>query len=79
MPKHCKELFVASMDRRYTILPMTEDNYKSYNKLTEDGKEFVLEHRTLKDFCLGLSVPEKLMPRRIDGGVLLVSTTYKMR
>ena len=79
MPKHCKDLFVASMDRRYSILPLTEDNYNSYNKLTEDGKEFVLEQRTLEDFCLGLSVPEKLMPRRIDGGVLLVSTTYKMR
>ena len=39
----------------------------------------VLEQRDMTDFCLGLEVPEKLMPKRIDGGVLLVNTNYKMR
>ena len=71
MPKHCKDLFVYSMEQNITD--------KEYNKLTEEGKEFVKEKRTIEDFCLGLTVPEKLMPKRIDGGVLLVSTTYKMR
>lgn len=71
MPRHCKDLFVWSM---------TQDiPEKEYNKLTEEGKIFVQEKRTLEDFCLGLTVPEKLMPRRIDGGVLLVNTTYQMR
>ena len=58
---------------------MTEDMYKEYNKLTEDGKKFVQEKRDLTSFKLGLRVPEKLMPKRIDGGVLLVNTTYEMR
>lgn len=71
MPKHCKDLFVHSMEQDIT----KED----YDKLTEAGKEFVSQKRELEDFCLGLTVPEKLMPKRIDGGVLLVSTTYKMR
>jgi hypothetical protein len=71
MPKHCKDLFVHSMEQ-----DITDEDYK---KLTEAGKEFVKEKRTIEDFCLGLTVPEKLMPKRIDGGVLLVTTTYKMR
>lgn len=71
MPKHCKDLFVHSMEQDITK--------KDYDKLTEAGKEFVSQKRELEDFCLGLTVPEKLMPKRIDGGVLLVSTTYKMR
>ena len=71
MPKHCKDLFVYSMEQDITE--------KEFNKLTDAGKEFVKEKRTIEDFCLGLTVPEKLMPKRIDGGVLLVSTTYKMR
>ena len=71
MPKHCKDLFVYSIEQDITE--------KEFNKLTDAGKEFVKEKRTIEDFCLGLTVPEKLMPKRIDGGVLLVSTTYKMR
>lgn len=71
MPDRCKQLFVWSMEQNYTK--------DEYNKLTEEGKEFVREKRTLEDFCLGLTVPEKLLPKRIDGGVLLVNTTYKMR
>ena len=71
MPKHCKDLFVMSMEQNYTK--------EQYEKLTEEGKEFVKEKRTMEDFCLGLTVPEKLMPKRIDGGVLLVNTKYQMR
>ena len=35
--------------------------------------------RTIEDFNIGLSVPGKLLPKRIPGGVLLVDTEYKMR
>ena len=71
MPKHCKDLFVWSMEQN-----IPQDEYK---KLTEDGRKFVDTPRSLQDFKLGLKVPEKLMPKRIEGGVLLVSTTYQMR
>ena len=79
MPQRCKDLFVHSMKQDLTVLPQTEETWKYYNKLTEAGKTFVQEKRTLENFELGLEVPEKLMPKRIDGGVLLVNTTYKMR
>ena len=71
MPRHCKDLFVWSMEQN---IPQ-----KEYDKLSEAGKQFVQEKRELTDFKMGLTVPEKLMPKRIEGGVLLVSTTYQMR
>lgn len=79
MPSHCKQLFVHSITQDFNKCPLTEKSWKEYNKLTEEGKKFVLKQRTLEDFCLGLTVPEKLMPRRIDGGILLMNTTYQMR
>ena len=71
MPQRCKDLFVYSMEQNITK--------EKYDKLSDKAKEFVDVKRDLTDFCLGLTVPEKLMPKRIDGGVLLVSTTYQMR
>ena len=32
-----------------------------------------------EDFKIGLTVPGKLLPKRIRGGVLLVDTNYQMR
>lgn len=78
MPQKCKNLFVRSMDN--TLI--TEDEKK---QLTDEEKEFLFDEngvqivRTLDDFKIGLTVPDKLMPRRIRGGVLLVETTYQMR
>ena len=42
-------------------------------------KEYFLEHYKIEDFKIGLSVPGKLVPKRIKGGTLLVETTYEMR
>ena len=46
---------------------------------TEQEKEFLKQHRTLTDFRIGLEVPDCLKARQIEGGTLLVETTYKMR
>lgn len=70
MPTHCKELFLMSM------LGATDEQKA---ELTEDEKEFISTKRSLDDFNIGLRVPGKLRPKRIRGGVLLVSTTYEMR
>ena len=70
MPEHCKDLFLMSMEG------YTEDQLK---ELAEIEQEFVKEKRTLNDFNIGLRVPGKLMPKRIRGGTLLVTTTYEMR
>lgn len=71
MPKKCKNLFELSMQGFEPI--EGDDNY------TEEEREFLRHKRTLEDFTIGLSVPGKLRPKRIRGGVLLVETPYKMR
>lgn len=75
MPDRCKHLLNLSLigTTRY------EDRY------TDDEKEFLFDSnnkpikRELTDFKTGLKVPSKLMPKRIQGGMLLVETTYEMK
>ena len=69
MPDKCKQLFLSSMT----------GVIKDKDKLTEKELEFVSQKRDLKDFKIGLKVPGKLLPKRIEGGTLLVDTTYEMR
>ena len=72
MPDKCKNLFVTSLTGR----ELTKKEREDY-----DEKEiaFAEEKRELTDFKIGLVVPGKLLPKRIEGGVLLVDTTYEMR
>ena len=46
--------------------------------MNDDAKEFLKKKRTIKDFKAGLSVPLKLRPVQINGGVLLTETFYTM-
>ena len=77
MPEHCKELFAAG-------LTGTDFDEKAKEKLTEDEKKFLydkdgnLKPRTLDDFNVGLCIPGKLMPRRVDGGIVLTETEFTM-
>lgn len=70
MPARCKDLFIASV---LGYEPKPEDNF------TDEELEFISEKRKITDFKRGLCVPSKLMPKRIQGGTLLVPTTYQMR
>ena len=70
MPDKCKDLFIKSLTG-YT--PKEGDDF------SEDELAFISQKRTLEDFDIGLTVPGKLMPKRIEGGILLVETTYQMR
>ena len=70
MPEHCKQLFLLSMQGA------TEEQK---SELTDEEKDFISTKRSLEDFNIGLRVPGKLRPKRIRGGVLLVTTTYEMR
>lgn len=71
MPKKCKNLIELSMQG---FIP--DENDTDY---TDEEKEFLSHKRKLEDFTIGLSVPGKLRPKRIRGGILLVETPYKMR
>jgi hypothetical protein len=70
MPDRCKHLLNLSLTTRE---PVKGEKYKR-NEL-----EFIKVPRTLSDFKIGLSVPGKLNPKRIKGGILLVETPYEMR
>lgn len=71
MPQRCKDLFEKSMQG------IEEGEDLSMYKDSE--LEFIKQKRTYEDFKEGLVVPSKLMPKRIEGGILLVDTTYEMR
>ena len=58
---------------------MMQELPKEDEKLTEEEKQFITTKRTLADFKQGLIVPSKLLPKRIQGGILLTPTTYEMR
>lgn len=68
MPERSQKLLIKSLNSE----PPQETD-------TEQEKEFLTQHRTLTDFRIGLEVPDCLKARQIEGGTLLVETTYKMR
>lgn len=69
MSEHCKELFLHSV---------LQDEIKEY-EYTGEELEFMKKQRTITDFNIGLIVPGKLLPHRMEGGTVLVNTTYEMR
>lgn len=70
LPQKCKELLLMSMEG-YTD--------EQYNSLNPEEQSFVSTKRTITDFNIGLTIPSKLLPRTIKGGVILTPTTYEMR
>lgn len=71
MPERCKNLFNLSMQG---YKPKEGDNFN------EEALEFLKTKRTIKDFKIGLVIKKnKLVPRRIKGGVLLTETDYELR
>ena len=76
MPQKSKDLFELSM--MGTADPTNE-------KWTDEERKFLFDEnnkpivRTLDNFKVGLKVPDKLIPKRITGGVVLRETTYEMR
>ena len=76
MPERCKTLFMYSMQGLSG--EKLKDAIKE-NDYTEEEINFITTKRELSDFSIGLKIPGKLLPRRIEGGVLLTPTTYEMR
>lgn len=74
MPQKCKDLFELSMQGTANYNEMWSDDERNF-LFDENNKPI---KRDFSDFKIGLSVPDKLRPKRILGGVLLVETTYQM-
>lgn len=75
MPDRSKELFEISLTGKYDEEREWTDDEKAFLFNTE-GK---LITRDLTDFKVGLKIPDKLMPKRILGGIVLNDTWYEMR
>lgn len=76
MPERCKKLFELSMSQP------DEETLKKCIKdydYTEVEVDYIKTVRTIEDFTVGLTVPGKLMPKRVPGGTLLTPTLYEMR
>ena len=71
MPARCKFLLNLSLTG---TTPTTREI-----KLSTKEQSFVSVHRTLEDFRPGLLVPGKLVQKRIPGGCVLYTTTFKMK
>lgn len=74
MPQKCKDLFELSMQGSANYNEMWSDDERNF-LFDENNKPI---KRDFSDFKIGLSVPDKLRPKRILGGILLVETTYQM-
>lgn len=67
MPDKCKKLFIDNVEGK-----------ESSPEMSQEEKEFMRRRLTVKDFRVGLKVPGKLMPTRIQGGILLKESIYTM-
>lgn len=70
MPQRSKDLFLLSC---YGYKESEND------KFTEEERKFLRKKRSITDFKIGLTVPGKLRPVTIKGGVILVDCPYQMR
>lgn len=71
MNDKCKYQFNKSLTQE----PINKYDEEHFN---EEQIKFMKTPRTLKDFKVGLEIFGKLRPVQIEGGTLLVETTYKM-
>jgi hypothetical protein len=69
MPDNCKDLLIKSMTG---YVPKEDDNFSS------EQLEFLKKKRDYEDFDIGLKIWGKLMPKRIEGGVILSEAYYTM-
>ena len=80
MPDTCKNLFLLSMNKNTAKIlnsewfGLVDDEYK-----TADIVQFLSKTRTIKDFNYDLQIPGKLIPKHIDGGIILTDTLYTMK
>lgn len=80
LPANCKDLFLLSMNE-YTSKIIADEELSAFlsTDYTPEELEFLSTYRTIDDFKVGLKIPGKLMPKHIDGGIVLESDYYTMK
>ena len=80
MPDTCKNLFLISFKPYIAKLIEKQIEIRiNHKELTPNEVEFLSKTRTIEDYKVGLKVPGKLMPKHIDGGIVLKSDYYTMK
>lgn len=80
MPDTCKNLFLLSLNKHTKEIinsewfDLIDDEYKKPNII-----QFLLTTRKIEDFNYKLEIPGKLLPKHIDGGIILDDTMYTMK
>ena len=69
----------AGMDKRPKELLRANLERSEIETTSQDEKIFMNTPLDITDFKVGIKVPGSLKPRRIKGGILLVSDFYTMR
>ena len=76
MSKSCKTLLLASMGEQWES---NNNEVKLTDKQKEKYKDFLSTKRTLDNFEMGLTIPSKLVPVAIKGGVILKEVDFTVR
>lgn len=78
LPQRCKQFLDWSL-RGLTCEQMEKENPNLFFTMTDEEKEFSSTKRDMTDFKPGFTIPGKLVPKQLPGGVVLMSTpfTYK--
>ena len=93
MPDKCKHMLIDSFENRKPMTEIYKkidvrkgmiklkkiSGYRKYYSISEKGRAFVRQPRTIEDFQIGLIVPDKLVQKQICGGVVLMSTDFTLR
>lgn len=70
LPQNCKDML------NYSLTGTLPENLDKY---TDEEIKFMSKKRKITDFNIGLKIPSKLIPVRIEGGVVLMKTTFEMK
>lgn len=85
LPDKSKNLLNLSMCGTAKQDGYIDINTGVHKEWTSNEKAFLFDKegnniiRTMNDFKKGLKVPDKLLPKRIEGGLILTDTFYEMR
>ena len=74
----CKALLELSITRDFTKENLQRLDI-DLNTLDNEELDFIEQPRKLTDFKRGLLIPGKLLPQRIQGGIVLQKTSFEMR
>ena len=83
LPERSKRIFIETLTHELQAKEgagkLTDDETYFMDSLNEREREYIKQWHTLNDFKPPLEIPGKLVPRQIEGGVLLTDTIFTFR